>query len=143
MNRDFRGWSSFSKLDFKADYQLVTHNYLKGTIRGLHYSLDQSKIVHCVQGSIFDVIVDMNVNSPFYLKWLSREISSSELDYISVPAGYAHGYQTLEDNTKLLYFFDLDCPDQLGVLWNDPKVSIKWPLNVSAISEKDLLWPLL
>ena len=120
----------------------ISFNKLKGTVRGIHYQttpFEESKIVRCTKGKIFDVIIDLRSNSSSYTKWISVELTEQNHYMIFIPKGCAHGFQTLEDDTEVFYqiseFYNSE--HYHGIRWNDPKFDIKWPLKISLISEKD------
>ena len=126
----------------------LSTNLKAGTVRGLHFQHTphgETKLVQCAKGSIYDVVVDIREESPTYLQWAGVELSDSNGMMIYVPAGFAHGYQTLSDAANVVYLVsEFYAPEAEGGLrYNDPKLAIKWPLAVSAISEKDGQWPLL
>ena len=117
-------------------------------MRGLHFQNaphGEAKLVQCVKGSVYDVIVDIRRESATYLRWTGVELSDSNGLMIYVPAGFAHGYQTLDDGANVLYLVsEFYTPEAEGGLrYNDPKLAIKWPVAVSDVSEKDSRWPLL
>ena len=114
----------------------------KGTLRGLHYQRDSGaeiKLVRCLKGSIWDVVVDLRYNSLTYGKWFGKELSDENRTMMYVPKGFAHGFISLEPNTEILYlvsnFYESKLEDDL--IWNDPDVAINWPIQPSVISEKD------
>jgi dTDP-4-dehydrorhamnose 3,5-epimerase len=114
----------------------------KGTIRGMHYQnppYAEMKIVRCVKGSIFDVAVDLRKNSPTLLKWHGEVLSADNMKALVIPEGCAHGFQSLEDDVELVYMSTSPyCKEaEGGVRYNDSKINIKWPLDVTVISEKD------
>ncbi|HLS27490.1 MAG TPA: dTDP-4-dehydrorhamnose 3,5-epimerase [Opitutales bacterium] len=120
----------------------------KGTLRGMHFQIppaEESKLVRCVRGSIFDVIVDMRADSPTFLKHFGILLSSENRRALYVPPLCAHGYQTLTDDAHVLYqtgeFYNPEC--ERGLRYNDPALKLEWPLPISSISEKDANWPLL
>lgn len=120
----------------------ISYNNKKGTIRGMHYQKnpnEEAKLIRCTKGKIYDVIIDLRPNSTSYKKWEAFELSSDNYKLVYVPEGFAHGFQTLEDNTEIFYqhsqFYSLK--DEAGIRWNDPKFNITWPLNISEISNKD------
>lgn len=126
----------------------VSHNRLAGTLRGMHFQVEpysEAKLVRCTMGAIFDVIIDIRSESPTYLKWLGTEISEANGMAIFIPGGFAHGFQTLVNNSEVLYqmseFFHPE--SARGIRWDDPAFAIRWPLNNSVISEKDRAYPLL
>lgn len=120
----------------------------KGSIRGMHFQYPpkaEIKIVKCVSGSIFDVAVDLRKNSPTYLQWHGEILSKENLKMLYVPEGFGHGFQALEDDVEIIYFVtEFYSPEnEGGVRYNDPKVNVKWPLEVVDISEKDGKIPLI
>jgi len=126
----------------------TSHNKEKGTLRGLHYQKaphEEAKIVQCVRGSIWDVIVDMRPKSPTYLDWLGVHLNDENRSMLYVPEGFAHGYQATSDDSSILYpATDFYAPEsEAGVRWNDPKIGIEWPLPPINVSEKDSGWDLL
>lgn len=129
-----------------GDKTIVQSNYsfskLKGTIRGLHFQTPPAaeiKFVRCVQGSFFDVIVDLRQDSPTFLQWHGETLKAGDLRMILVPEGFAHGLQTLEDDSAAMYLHtEYFSPDnEGGVRFNDPKLGIDWPLPPADVSEKD------
>jgi len=125
----------------------ISTNLKAGTVRGLHFQNAphrEAKLVQCVKGSIYDVVVDIREESVTYLRWTGVELSDSNGVMIYVPEGFAHGYQTLSDGANVLYLVsEFYTPEvEGGLRYNDPKLGIKWPLAVSDISEKDGRWPL-
>lgn len=125
--------------DFKQDS--LSWNTQRGTLRGLHYQDPQPevKIVQCLQGEIFDVLVDVRKGSPTFGKWASVILNENKLQALYIPAGFAHGFQTLQDNTLLQYKISEDFVAEAarGIRWDDPALKITWPLPVSCISERD------
>ena len=137
--------NEFSKIGLDSEFiqSSISINNKRGTIRGMHYQnkpYEESKIVRCTKGKIFDVIIDLRPNSKTFKEWFSVELSEENHKMLYVPKGFAHGFQTLENNTKILYnisqFYHPE--SSKGVRWNDEIFRIKWPLKVSLISEKDL-----
>jgi dTDP-4-dehydrorhamnose 3,5-epimerase len=126
----------------------ISANLRAGIVRGLHFQNAphrEVKLVQCVKGSVYDVIVDIRKESATYLQWAGIELSDSNGAMIYVPAGFAHGYQTLSDGANVLYLVsEFYTPEaESGLRYNDPELGIKWPLAVSDLSEKDGQWPLL
>jgi dTDP-4-dehydrorhamnose 3,5-epimerase len=119
----------------------------RGSIRGMHYQAEpfaETKIVRVVRGAIFDVAVDLRPGSPTYLKWVACDLSAANRKMLYIPAGFAHGYQTLDDDTEVTYFVSAPySPDhQRGARWNDPAFGITWPLgSPSQIHERDATYP--
>jgi dTDP-4-dehydrorhamnose 3,5-epimerase len=114
----------------------------KGVLRGLHYQIQhaQGKLVRVVQGSVFDVAVDLRKSSPTFGQWLGIELSSTNKKQLWIPAGFAHGFLTLEDKTEFLYkTTDFYHPDfERSLLWNDQEIGISWPsIYEMKLSSKD------
>jgi dTDP-4-dehydrorhamnose 3,5-epimerase len=103
------------------------------------------KFVRCLQGAIYDVIVDIRPDSPTYLHWHAEILSSDNMNIICAPEGFAHGFQTLEDNCEVIYFTTTYyAPDhEGGIRYNDSAIAIDWPMAVTGISKKDMSHPLL
>jgi dTDP-4-dehydrorhamnose 3,5-epimerase len=115
----------------------------KGTLRGMHFQKEpyqEVKIVKCIQGKIFDVIIDLRVESKTYKKWIGVELSADKQKMIYVPEGFAHGFQTLEENTHVLYHMSnwFSPEHEKGIRWDDKDFNIKWPITDLIISKKDL-----
>ena len=117
----------------------------KGTTRGLHYQIGNSKeckIIRCLKGSLVNIVVDMRKNSKNYLKYVSIKLTEKNRYMSYIPRGFANGLQTLENNTEIIYFSTnfYEPNKEKGVSMFDPKINIKLPLKVSVISKKDLNW---
>lgn len=128
----------------------VNHSLNKetGTIRGMHFQYPphaEVKMIRCLRGMVFDVMVDLRRGSPSFLKWYSVELSPAAYNMIYIPKGCAHGFQTLEENSELLYFHTTayNKRSEGGVLHDDPTIGIEWPLPATNISEKDRHYPAL
>ncbi|MBZ0296421.1 MAG: dTDP-4-dehydrorhamnose 3,5-epimerase [Anaerolineae bacterium] len=126
----------------------LSFNTHKGTLRGMHYltpPAQETKLVRVSRGAIYDVIVDVRPESPTYLQHISVELSAENRRALYIPPLFAHGFQTLTDDTEILYqMSDFYVPGyERGLRYNDPALGIVWPLAVSQISEKDTTWPLL
>ncbi len=124
----------------------ISYNARKGTLRGMHYQVEphaEAKLVHCVRGSLYDVIIDLRPESETYCRWVGEQLSGDNRRLIYVPEGFAHGFQTLEDDTMVYYqISEFYAPQSArGVRWNDPAFGIKWPFSDPIISEKDRLLP--
>jgi dTDP-4-dehydrorhamnose 3,5-epimerase len=120
----------------------------KGAIRGMHFQYPPNaeiKIVKCVAGSVYDVIVDLRLNSPTFRKWHGETLSAENMKMVYIPEGFAHGFQALEANSELLYFHTQFYSPQCegGVRFDDPMINISWPLEVTEISIRDRSHPLL
>lgn len=128
-------------------------NNRRGTLRGLHYqapcdaevgfSVGEGKVVQCIRGSIFDVVVDLRRNSPTFLHWQGFELAERLGTLLYVPPGFAHGFQTLEDDTHVVYLMTEYYRPELsaGCRWNDPCFGIDWPIASPIISDKDRDYP--
>lgn len=121
------------------NHSVTTH---KGSIRGMHYQLppfSEIKLIRCIRGKVFDVIIDIREGSPTFLQHFSIELSEDNRLLLYIPEGFAHGFQTLEDNAQLIYhhtsFYQPGYEG--GIRFSDPAVGINWPLQVTRISEKD------
>jgi len=118
----------------------------RGTLRGLHYQLAphaEAKFIRCTRGAIYDVIVDIRVGSPTLGRWFGLELTPDNGLMLYAPEGFAHGYETLEDDTEMYYLTSaVYAPGSArGVRHNDPAFGIRWPLPVSVISAADREWP--
>lgn len=120
----------------------------KGIIRGMHFQhapFSEVKLVKCVQGAIFDVIIDVRAGSSTFLQWFGAELSASNKRMMYVPAGFAHGFQSLSDYSEITYmvsnFYNKE--SESGIRYNDTAVNIAWPLPVSLVSDKDRAIPLV
>lgn len=114
----------------------------KGTVRGMHYQVSpacETKIIRCVSGSVFDVMIDLRFSSPTFLKWYATELSEWNMKMVYIPEGFAHGFQALTDNVELLYHHsDFYNPQyERGIRFDDPMINIDWPLPVELVSPKD------
>lgn len=125
----------------------VSYNRNKGTLRGLHYQVApdaQAKLVCCTAGAIYDVGVDLDPNSPTYRQWVSVELSARNHRMIYLPSDCAHGYQTLEDNSEILYLVTAGYApaSERGVRWDDSAFGIQWPETAERImSDRDCAYP--
>jgi dTDP-4-dehydrorhamnose 3,5-epimerase len=114
----------------------------KGAVRGMHFQhppKSEIKIVKCISGSVFDVIVDLRGDSPSFLQWHGEILSDENLKMMYIPEGFAHGFQTLREDTELLYMHtEFYSPEhEGGVRYNDPRINIAWSVEVTEISDKD------
>ncbi|MEN8260208.1 MAG: dTDP-4-dehydrorhamnose 3,5-epimerase [Pseudomonadota bacterium] len=117
-----------------------------GSIRGLHYQkppFAEMKLVRCLKGKVWDVAVDLRAGSPTFLKYFGQELTPKNGRMIVIPEGFAHGFQTLDEDCELLYLHtEFYMPEaQAGLAWNDPTLAIPWPLPVSEISGRDCAHP--
>jgi dTDP-4-dehydrorhamnose 3,5-epimerase len=145
-----RVWSEKEFGEHGLESRLVecdaSFNLKKGTLRGMHYQVAphaQAKLVSCVRGSIYDVVIDLRRNSPTFKKWVATDLSASNRLMLYVPKALAHGFQTLEDNTEVFYqMSEVYVPESArGVRWNDPAFSIPWPADTRTIVERDQNYP--
>jgi dTDP-4-dehydrorhamnose 3,5-epimerase len=146
---------TFCEKEF-ADCSLATrfvqhshsHSVRKGTLRGMHFQeapFGEVKLVSCIQGAMFDVIIDLRSGSPTRHKWLGFELTPGNQHQLYIPAGFAHGFQTLTDDTIVSYLISQFYTPHAsyGVRYDDPVFAIDWPMQPAAMSEKDRSWPLL
>jgi dTDP-4-dehydrorhamnose 3,5-epimerase len=126
----------------------TSYNRRRGTLRGLHFQAEphaETKLVRCTAGAIFDVIVDVRAGSPSFGRWQSFELTSENRLTLIVPAGFAHGFETLADDTEI--FYQMTRPHvptaERGVIWSDPDLGIAWPLPPLVMSERDRCLPRL
>jgi len=124
----------------------ISFNKNKGTLRGMHYQIapyEEAKLVRCTKGAIYDVIIDLRPKSSTFKQWTAVELTADNQQMLYIPEGFAHGFQTLEDNTEVFYqmsaFYHPECAT--GVRWDDPTFKIQWSKNEQIISEKDLQYP--
>lgn len=118
----------------------------KGTLRGMHYQMAphaEVKVVRCIQGALWDAIVDLRPQSPTYLKWFGAELSAENRMSMYVPRGFGHAILTLTDDVEAIYMVsDAYAPEaERGIRWNDPKIGVEWPIEPVEISQKDAAWP--
>jgi dTDP-4-dehydrorhamnose 3,5-epimerase len=123
----------------------VAFNHLKGTMRGMHFQFPPSaetKLVRATRGAILDIIVDLRPESATYLQHVAVELSEDNGRALYVPERFAHGYQVLRDKTETSYQVgEFYTPgSEGGLLYNDPRLGLKWPLPVAVISDKDQIW---
>lgn len=151
---DERGFfmETYKKTDYEKagikDY-FVQENHSRssrGTLRGLHYQKDpkaQGKLVRALKGEIFDVAVDIRQGSPTYGKYVSADLSEENRCILYVPAGFAHGFCVVSPEAEVTYLTtEVYAPEQdRGIIWNDPDIGIKWPINNPVLSPKDLKHP--
>ena len=119
-----------------------SHSTKRGTVRGLHLQTpphSEDKAVRCIRGRVFDVIVDLRRGSPTFGKWHSVELDAVEMNMIYIPRGFAHGFQTLQDNCQLLYLHtEFHAPHaEGGFRYDSPSLGIDWPIPVTEISKRD------
>lgn len=154
---DSRGW--FARTYCKDEFKQIGHfkewvqlnhsvTYKAGSIRGMHYQVQpyrEIKMVRCIAGAVYDVIIDLREGSSTFLNWFGTELSAQNKNMLYIPEGFAHGFQTLADDCELIYHHtELYTPvAEAGIKYNEPLVNIQWPLPVTEISERDKSHPYL
>lgn len=133
-------------IDFNPASNAFSYNEKAGTLRGMHYQKSpygQAKLVTCINGHALDVIADLRPESPSYLCWAATELHAKSGQAIYIPAGYAHGFVTLSDDTTLAYLIEGDyLPHASSIVrWNDPALGINWPVTDLILSERDQTAP--
>lgn len=120
----------------------LSYNAKRGTLRGMHYQCsphEEIKLVSCIAGAMYDVIIDLRNQSPTFGQWQAFELTAQNHRALYIPAGFAHGFQTLQDETHVFYqmseYYHPEC--SCGMRWDDPKFDIAWPLEAKIISDKD------
>ncbi len=142
-------YREFEAFGLKDNYVQDNHSRSsKGVLRGLHYQLKeraQAKLIRVVRGEIFDVAVDIRKTSPYYGKWVAVNLSEENKKMLYIPEGFAHGFCVLSEVADVLYkttnFYSPR--HERGIIWNDPKIGIDWPIKEPILSKKDRSWPLL
>ena len=154
---DDRGWfartyckNEFAAIGHTKEWVQLNHSFTKhkGIIRGMHFQLPpfkEIKLVRCIAGSVYDVIVDLRKDSATFLNFFGVELSAQNKKMIYIPEGFAHGFQALGENCELLYHHsEFYTPGaEGGIKYNEPKININWPMPVTDISERDTQHPLL
>ncbi len=154
-SEDIRGFfartcdvEDFSRHGLKANFRQysISFNHKKGTVRGMHFQIApqaETKLVRCTRGAIFDVVVDLRPESPTFCQSYGVELTQENHRSLFIPEGIAHGFQTLEDCSEVYYQISPDYSPEhsRGARWNDPRFSIRFPLPISVVSERDLAFP--
>lgn len=154
---DNRGWffrsyaaEAFKKAGLATQWLQMNHSYTQttGTIRGMHFQYpphSEIKLVRCLAGAVYDVIVDVRYNSPSFLQWFGTELTAQNKKALYIPQGFAHGFQTLTPDCELAYQHNTAYHPgaEGGIPYNDKRIAIQWPLPVSIISDRDAAHPLL
>ena len=154
---DERGWfartyckNEFHAIGHIAEWVQMNHSFTrqKGSIRGMHYQLppfSEIKMVRCIAGAVYDVIVDLRKGSSTFMQWFGTELSAANKKMLYIPEGFAHGFQTLTSDCELIYhhsqFYTPGAEG--GIKFDDPSIKINWPMPVTAVSERDNQHPLL
>lgn len=155
--QDERGWfarffskDEFQKIGHQKEWVQLNHSVTKtaGAIRGMHFQsppFAEIKMVKCIVGSVFDVIIDLRKESPTFLQWQGVELSAANKKMMYIPQGFAHGFQSLTDDCQLIYhhteFYNPQA--EAGIRYNDERVGINWPLVVTMLSGRDAAHPLV
>ena len=139
-------WNEVHEFDIKQVN--LSSSRTAGTLRGMHFqtgTAQESKIVTCLAGKIFDVVVDLRKESSTYLKWCGIELSNADGHGLLIPTGCAHGFLTLESDVKLLYLHDNfhDSAREAGINFADPTIGIDWPGNIAVVSSRDQTLPMV
>ncbi len=138
----------FAKNGIPQEFVQDNHSYsAKGVLRGLHFQnppFEQAKLVRVVDGEVFDVVVDIRPGSKTFGQWEGHVLSAENRKMLYIPKGFAHGFQTLCDDTELFYLMGnyYDPGSAHGIRWNDPLLAIDWPIALPVMSEKDQMLPL-
>lgn len=154
---DDRGWfarwyckEEFAAIGHTKEWVQMNHSFTrtKGTVRGMHFQLPpyrEIKLVRCIAGHILDVIIDLRKGSPDFLRYTTAELSAENRRMMYIPEGFAHGFQTLEDNSELIYLHTETWRkgSEGGIRYDDKAVNIPWPLPVSVVSERDAGHPFI
>lgn len=124
----------------------ISFNEKRGTVRGMHYQADpyqEAKLVRCTMGALCDVIIDLRPDSATFTHWLAVDLTSENRRALYIPKGFAHGFQTLADDTEVFYqMSEFYHPEAArGLRWDDPAFDIEWPIKILVISEKDQSYP--
>lgn len=120
----------------------VSYNKFKATLRGMHFQkkpFQESKLVRCTKGSIYDVIIDIRPESNTFKQWIGVELNDVNRRMLYVPEGFAHGFMTLQDETEIYYMITeyYTKKAESGIKWDDPEINIEWPLDPLIVSDKD------
>jgi dTDP-4-dehydrorhamnose 3,5-epimerase len=148
---DSRGWFSrffckeeFGQIGHTKEWVQMNHSCTRarGALRGMHFQFPpfgEIKMVRCIAGSVYDVMVDLRRDSPTFLQWYGTELSAEKRNMLYIPEGFAHGFQTLTENCELIYLHtELYHPgSEGGIRYDDPALNIQWPLPVWELSERD------
>ena len=133
-------------LNFRIVQCNLSYNKKRGTLRGMHFQVapyEEAKLVSCMKGAVYDVIIDLRERSSTYCQWFAVELTAENHKIVYIPTGFAHGFQTLADNTTVFYqmseFYHPECAR--GVRWDDTAFEVKWPIKNYIISAKDRQFP--
>lgn len=146
---EFYNYKDFAEFGIKENFIQDNHSKSsKNIIRGLHWQtvpMAQSKIIRCTHGEIFDVVVDIRKGSPTFCKWVHINLSEENKKMLYIPKGFAHGFAVLSEEAEIIYKVDsfYSPMHDRGIIWNDPKIGIHWPISNPILSEKDRGLPTL
>lgn len=154
---DDRGWfartfckEEFEQIGHKKEWVQLNHSFTnhKGSLRGMHFQFppySEIKMVRCIAGAVYDVIIDIRKDSATFLQWFGIELSATNKKMLYIPGGFAHGFQTLADNCELIYHHtSFYAPGaEGGIRYDDARAGIKWKMPVMEISERDKMHPYL
>lgn len=153
---DSRGFfmESYKKSEFEnngitTEFRQDNHSFsTKGVLRGLHYQkfpAVQAKLVRVIKGTVWDVAIDIRKSSPTFKKWVAVELSEENKKMFYIPEGFAHGFLAMTDEVHLMYKCSNEYAPQCdaGIIWNDPEIAVKWPVDSPILSDKDLVLPFL
>jgi dTDP-4-dehydrorhamnose 3,5-epimerase len=157
LSSDSRGWfartyckNEFKQIGHTKEWVQINHSFTikKGTVRGMHYQLPpfaEIKMVRCIAGAVYDVIIDLRKDSATFLQWFGTELSAKNKKMLYIPEGFGHGFQTLAADSELIYhhtaFYTPGAEG--GLRYNDASLNIAWPMEPTEISERDKRHPLL
>lgn len=140
----------FEQIGFKKEIVQINHSLTRqvGAIRGMHYQIppvSEIKIIRCIKGAVYDVIIDIRTHSPTFRMWYGIEISKKNMKMVFIPEGFAHGFQVIDGPAELIYHHtEFYSPShERGLRFDDPLLAINWPLNVTVVSEKDRNYSLI
>lgn len=141
---------AFEQIGHTKEFVQMNHSFNthKGTLRGMHFQKaphQEIKLIRCIRGAVIDVIIDLRMDSPSFLKHVKVELSAENKKMIYVPENFAHGFQTLDDDSELIYHHtEFYTPSaDAGICYNDPVLNIDWPLPPVMVSDKDKSYPLI
>ena len=154
---DERGWfartyckEAFSELGIGQEWVQMNHSFTtkRGTIRGMHFQFppySEVKMIRCISGMVYDVIIDLRKDSPTFLRYTGVELSSADRRMIYIPEGFAHGFQALSDNAELIYHHSAPYTPKAegGLRYNDAAIGIEWPLELTEMSDRDRQHPII
>ncbi len=138
----------FAQADLNSALVQINNSFSrhKGTLRGIHYQLApkaEDKIVRCIRGALYDLLVDLRPDSPTFLRHVGVELTAENRKAVYVPKGFGHAFLTLADDTETFYLTtEFYAPDrERGLRFNDPQLGIQWPIEPVVVSDKDRAWP--